>query len=70
MTTLQRKKLLAERKDLERLRRLYKKHAITAISAIRKCDKRIMAINLSLGMDELRRGDYAPLENLKRARNG
>lgn len=45
MTTLQRRKLLTERKDLEKLRRLYKKHAITAISAIRKCDKRIIHIN-------------------------
>lgn len=69
MTPTDRQKLIAERKDLENLRKLYKKHAVTAITAIRKCDKRIMAINLSLGMDELERGDYAPLENLKRARN-
>lgn len=45
MTKIDRKKLLTERKDLEKLRRLYKKHAITAISAIRKCDKRIIRIN-------------------------
>lgn len=69
MTHAQRQKLLNELADLEKLRKLYKKHAVTAITAIRKCDKRIMAINLTLGMDELERGDYAPLENLKRAKN-
>ena len=48
MAKIDRTKLLTERKDLEKLRRLYKKHAITAItaiSAIRKCDKRIIHIN-------------------------
>ena len=45
MLPTDRQKLIAERKDLEKLRKLYKKHAIQAIGAIRKCDRRIIRIN-------------------------
>lgn len=48
MTHIQRQKLITERKDLEKLRKLYKKHAIQAIGAIRKCDRRIIRINFVL----------------------
>ncbi len=48
MTHIQRQKLIAERKDLEKLRKLYKKHAIQAIGTIRKCDRRIIRINYLL----------------------
>jgi len=48
MIPADRRKLIAERRDLEKLKRLYKKHAIQAISAIRKCDRRIIRINYIL----------------------
>lgn len=48
MTPTDRQKLIAERNDLEKLRKLYKKHAVQAIGAIRKCDRRIIRINYLL----------------------
>ena len=48
MRPADRRKLIAERRDLEKLKRLYKKHAVQAISAIRKCDRRIIHINYIL----------------------
>lgn len=48
MTHAKRQKLLNELADLEKLRKLYKKHAVQAIGAIRKCDRRIIRINFVL----------------------
>lgn len=52
MRPADRRKLIAERRDLEKLKRLYKKHAIQAIGAIRKCDRRIIRINWVLANEQ------------------
>lgn len=48
MNRSKRQKLLAELKDLEKLKRLYRKHVEAALSAIRKFDTRVVRIRLIL----------------------
>ena len=52
MTHTQRQKLLNKLSDLEKLRRLYRKHAEHALGCIQKCDAQIREINLQLANDE------------------
>lgn len=48
MQPADRRKLIAERRELKRLTTLYRRHVVAGINAIRKFDRRIIRINWML----------------------
>lgn len=51
MNHTHRQKLLNELSDLEKLKKLYRKHVEAKLTAIRKLDERVFIINLLLTTD-------------------